>query len=153
MAKERRAAFEELGDSPLEGITAAQLLEATSQMDHRIWSVWPEKKKVELETEPGVLGKVRLKDLVVRLQNEKKKYELEIDPVVPRPSGVQDFKTEKKKVELEIEPVGGSRLPSGGFINEKKKRELEIDLGSGGGLGLDMLLEKLEERFRDRGES
>ena len=150
MAKNKRAAFEELDDQHLSEITADQLLEATSQMDPRLLAVWPEKKKVELEVEPGLLGKVRLKDLVIRLQNEKKKYELELEPAVSG-GGLISFTSEKKKAEIELDPPrGGGHIDPGRILGEKKKRELEVEPGGHGGISLDALVDRLEERFRDR---
>ena len=149
MAKNKNAAFEEIGESQLSEITADQLLEATAGLDHRLLAVWPEKKKVELEVEPGVFGKIRLKDLIFKLQNEKKKYELEIEPGVLDGIRAIDFKSEKKKAELEVDPPVLGRIPEG-IANEKKKKELEVDFGGAGAVSLDTLIDALEARFRGK---
>lgn len=79
--QKKRAAFDEIMDKPLEKVSAVELLEAmqeNAQVAQTIM-VLPEKKKVELETEP-VLARFRLRDLVQKFQAEKKKAEYEVEP-------------------------------------------------------------------------
>jgi len=83
MANEKAAAIvaDKLLDSPLKQLTAAQFIGALQarQMTADL-TMWSEKKKHELEIEP-VLDKLRLRDfieIIERVKGEKKKVEYEI---------------------------------------------------------------------------
>ncbi len=152
MKTEKKAAFEELAESALSNISADQLLEAASDLDHRLLAVWPEKKKVELELEPGSLRNVRLRDLFGRLRNEKKKYELEIDPVTRVKGPILDFRSEKKKAELEIDPGLANVKPSPQVGNGASNAAGFEQAPAGSDVTpLDLIIDQLEERFRGRG--
>lgn len=76
--------FEKMQEADLGKITAAEFIEglaAGNRLDALV-NV-PEKKKLELEVEPGVLGGFnagRFIELLDRFRNEKKKTELELPP-------------------------------------------------------------------------
>ncbi len=82
MDEERQAAIDldELGERTLSDLSAADFLAALNAggVSAQQFRVWPEKKKVELWTEPENFGRIRLRDFVVGLR-EKKKVELEKD--------------------------------------------------------------------------
>ncbi|MCL4834081.1 MAG: hypothetical protein KJZ86_16680 [Caldilineaceae bacterium] len=84
MSQERVAAIDidEIGNKSLDEISAADFLSALNQggLATQYFVVWPEKKKVELWSEPENIGKLRIADLFDRLRAEKKKYELEKHP-------------------------------------------------------------------------
>lgn len=101
-------AFEKIQDRALGDLTAAELIEGLGEakmMETMI--ALPEKKKYELEVEPGVLGKLtvgKLVDILERFKGEKKKVEIEVpQDWIPREIP-ERFKGEKKKAELELEP-------------------------------------------------
>lgn len=84
MAQGKKAAIDidTLGDKNLDEVSAADFLTALNVggLALQDLTVWPEKKKVELWLEPENLSKFRLKDIIVRIRVEKKKYELEKFP-------------------------------------------------------------------------
>lgn len=78
--------FEKIEQKSLKDISAAEFIEGLSA-SNKLEAVLflPEKKKVELEVEPGILGKLdvsRFVDILERFKGEKKKRELEVDPVL-----------------------------------------------------------------------
>jgi hypothetical protein len=84
MSGEKRAAIDmdAIGDKPLGELSAADFLAALDAggMSLHHLAVWPEKKKVELWTEPEDFGRVRVGDLVNVIRGEKKKVERELPP-------------------------------------------------------------------------
>jgi hypothetical protein len=83
MANGKTAAIvaDKLLDSPLKQLTATQFIDALHAKDMTAdLPMWSEKKKYELEIEP-VLDKLRLRDfieIIERVKGEKKKVEYEI---------------------------------------------------------------------------
>lgn len=82
----KKPSFDDMMEAPLEKLSAADLLEVMMERADvaRAVSLLPEKKKAELEVEP-VIPRLRLKDFVKQLRGEKKKVEYELGPV-PEPS-------------------------------------------------------------------
>jgi hypothetical protein len=83
MANDKAAAIaaDKYMDTPLSKISAAQFMDAlnANQLVPHV-KFWPEKKKYELEVEP-VFDKLRLRDfieIINRIRGEKKKVEYEI---------------------------------------------------------------------------
>lgn len=116
MGKERKAAIdlEQIGEKSLDEINAADFLSALNAgglTPLRALRIWPEKKKVELWSEPENVGGASVKD-VINVLGEKKKLELEKDP------RVEDWVASKPAVapELEIDPRQLIRDPE--FIRE-----------------------------------
>jgi hypothetical protein len=81
-AKTAAIEADKLDDTPLQKLSAAEFVEALQAREaFGLTHFWPEKKKYELELEPGVLGKLRFRDFVDildRIRGEKKKVEYEI---------------------------------------------------------------------------
>ncbi len=108
MATERkRAAFDEMMNESLEKISAADLLDLMQERAEvaQAINMLPEKKKVELEVEP-VVPKLKLGDLVEKLRGEKKKVEYELGPGFAfEPRVAQRFKhiPEWKKAAYEVD--------------------------------------------------
>lgn len=88
--EKKQAAFDEIMDAPLEKVSAADLLAVMAERPEvaQAVSILPEKKKVELEVEP-VIPRLRLRDLVekLRLRGEKKKVEVELGPLKAKYEG------------------------------------------------------------------
>jgi hypothetical protein len=86
MSEGKKAAIDidELGNKTLSEVTAAEFLTALSAggLTLKELVVWPEWKKIALLLEPEDLGKISLKDIIIRIQVEKKKHELEKIPGV-----------------------------------------------------------------------
>jgi hypothetical protein len=84
MAQTKKAAIDldKLGEKKLADVSAADFLTALDAggIELRHFTVWPEKKKVELWQEPENYGRISVKDIVIRIQVEKKKVELEKFP-------------------------------------------------------------------------
>ena len=84
MAQAKKAAIDldNLGEKTLSEISAADFLTALNAGGVALQgvTVWPEKKKLELYVEPENLGKVNVKDVIIRIRAEKKKLELEKMP-------------------------------------------------------------------------
>ncbi len=75
---DRKAAIakDDLSDKTLDQVSAAEFLSALDRNSVSI-TVWPEKKKLELYTEPENWGRFRFRDVFDVITSEKKKYELE----------------------------------------------------------------------------
>ena len=84
--KKSAVAFEKIESTALSKLTAADLIESLQESGKLdVLHYLPEKKKYELEIEPGVVGGLtvgRLVNVLERFKGEKKKYEYEIDPLV-----------------------------------------------------------------------
>jgi hypothetical protein len=85
--QEKRAAIDldEIGQKRPSEISAEEFLAALNAgglapVQHL--TLWPEKKKVELWTEPEGFGEIRLKDIFDVIRNEKKKRELELPDLI-----------------------------------------------------------------------
>lgn len=85
MSKGKKAAIDldEIKDKKLDEISASEFLSALKEggasLDHL--TVWPEKKKVELYVEPENWGNFHVDDILDVIKNEKKKTELEKNPM------------------------------------------------------------------------
>lgn len=99
MSTPKQAAIDvdDLQDKQLGEISAADFLKALDQGGLKVHTltVWPEKKKVEYWTEPEDFQRIRFKDLLVIIRNEKKKVELEKMP------GLEMFKQAGTEVWLD----------------------------------------------------
>lgn len=132
----KRAAFDELMDKPLEKVSAAELLEMMAERPDVASAVFalPEKKKMELEIDP-VIPRLRVRDLIKKLHTEKKKAEYELDPT-PEPA--------RARLGLASSKAIFDRL------QEWKKAAYEVDDYYGSHVlppdVLESLLTKLEER-------
>jgi hypothetical protein len=84
MSERKKASinFDEVAEKQLDQISASELLAALDAggVSARNLAVWPEKKKVELWTEPENFSKMRVIDIINIIRNEKKKVELEKPP-------------------------------------------------------------------------
>jgi hypothetical protein len=84
MSPERKAAIDldEIREKRLSEISASDFLAALEAggLTAQHLTVWPEKKKVELWTEPEDWQRFRIQDIFDVIRNEKKKVELEKDP-------------------------------------------------------------------------
>lgn len=83
MSDEKHAAIDldKAGDRKLNEINAADFLTAlnSSGLSVAAYTVWPEKKKIELFLGPENIGGIRVRDLFKGIR-EKKKVELELPP-------------------------------------------------------------------------
>jgi hypothetical protein len=77
---------DELLERPIEELSAAEFIYALNHpdLDQTAVRLLPDKKKYELWVEETDVTKLTPRDLIDRLRNEKKKYELE-PPVILKP--------------------------------------------------------------------
>ena len=84
MAQAKKAAIDldNIGEKTLNEISAADFLNALNAGGVALQNItlWPEKKKIELYVEPENLGKINVRDVIIRIRAEKKKLELEKMP-------------------------------------------------------------------------
>jgi hypothetical protein len=88
MSERKRAAIdlEKIAEKELDQISASEFLSALNAggLSVRDLTVWPEKKKVELWVEPENFNRIRVRDVIITIRNEKKKVELEKQPGTER---------------------------------------------------------------------
>lgn len=100
MSTEKRAAIDldAISQKKLSEISAADFITALNAGGISLQAqlrIWPEKKKVELFVEPENLGGVSVGDLLNVVRAEKKKVELEKNPVaeIVKPVGTENMTT------------------------------------------------------------